>query len=97
MTVLVTCKFHEDPIKIKSLSSGQQVSHYKVMGNLCCRGNESFYRICLKFLWVLSHTHVMMHIQFDQDWPIPSEIFKFESLNGRQTDGGQFIYYKLTL
>ena len=43
--------------------------HYKSMGAFCCHGYQSFDPICPKILCSLSPTPVMLHIQFDQDWP----------------------------
>ena len=43
--------------------------HYKSMGAFCCHGNQSFDPICPKTLCSLFPTPVMLHIQFDQDWP----------------------------
>ena len=46
MPVLITCKFEEDLIK-----GGDIVfSHYKLMGDFCCHGNQSFDPICPKTL-----------------------------------------------
>ena len=69
------------------------------MGAFCCHGNQSFDPICPKTLCSLSPTPVMLHIKFDQDWPIG---FKFESVDDnddgrRRTDDGPLVYYKLTL
>ena len=44
--------------------------HYKSMGAFCCHGNQSFDSICPKTLCSLSPTPMMLHIKFDQDWPI---------------------------
>ena len=43
--------------------------HYKSMGAFCCHGNQSFEPICPKTLCSLSPPLVMLHINFDQDWP----------------------------
>ena len=80
--------------------------HYKSMGAFCCHGNQNFNPIFPKTLCTLSPTPVMLHIKFDHDWPTGLEIFKFESVDdgrrttdddGRQTDDGPLVYYKLTL
>ena len=42
----------------------------KSMGAFCCHGRQSFDPICLKTLCNLSPPSVMLHIKFDQDWPI---------------------------
>ena len=43
--------------------------HCKSMGAFCCHGHQSFYPICLKTLCNLSPSLMMLHINFDQDWP----------------------------
>ena len=44
--------------------------HYKSMWAFCCHGHQSFDPISLKTLCSLSPPPVMLHIKFDQDWPI---------------------------
>ena len=44
--------------------------HYKSMGAFCCHRHQSFGPICLKTLCSLPPPPVMLHIKFDQDWPI---------------------------
>ena len=44
--------------------------HCKSMGAFCCHGHQSFDPICIKTLCILSLPPVMLHIKFDQDWPI---------------------------
>ena len=44
--------------------------HYKSMGAFCCHGRQSFDPIYLKTLCSLSPPPMMLHIKFDQDWPI---------------------------
>ena len=41
----------------------------KSMGAFCCHGNQSFDPICPKTLCTLFPTPMMLHIEFDQDWP----------------------------
>ena len=41
MDVLVTCKYEEDPIKMKLQECSQQFPHYNPMGAICCLGNQS--------------------------------------------------------
>ena len=43
--------------------------HYKSIRAFCCHGHQSFDPICPKTLCSLSPTPVMLHIEFDQDWP----------------------------
>ena len=43
--------------------------HYKSMGTFCCHGHQSFDPICLKTVRSLSPPQVILHINFDQDWP----------------------------
>ena len=43
--------------------------HYKSMGAFCCHGHQSFYPICLKTLCSPSPPPMMLHINFNQDWP----------------------------
>ena len=56
--------------KMKMLSTGQNFPHYKSTGAFGCHGNQSFNRIWPKALCNLSLTPMMLHIKFDQDWPI---------------------------
>ena len=51
--------------------------HYKSTGVFCCHGNQSFAPSCRKILCSLSPSPMMLHIKFDQDWQLASEIFKF--------------------
>ena len=41
MDVLVTCKYEEDPIRMKAQESSQQFPHYNPMGAIRCHGNQS--------------------------------------------------------
>ena len=41
MVVLVTCKYEEDPIKMKALGCSQHFPHYNPMGAMGCHGNKS--------------------------------------------------------
>ena len=41
MDVLVTCKYEEDPIKMKALEWTQHFPHYNPMGAIRCHGNQS--------------------------------------------------------
>ena len=43
--------------------------HCKSMGAFCCHEHQSFYPNWLKTLCSLSPPPVMIHINFDQDWP----------------------------
>ena len=43
--------------------------HYKSMGAFCCHAIQSFDLICPKTLCSIFPTPMMLHIQFDQDWP----------------------------
>ena len=66
------------------------------MEAFCCHENQSFDPICPKYYaafplpqWCYTQNFI------DQ---LASEIFKFESVdNGRRTDDGPLVYYKLTL
>ena len=79
--------------------------HYKSMGAFCCHGNQSFDPIFSKTLCSLSPTPVMLHIKFDQDWPTgfrDIQVWKCGRRtttddDGRRTDDGPLVYYKLTL
>ena len=79
--------------------------HYKSMGAFCCHGNHSFDPIFPKTLCSLSPTPVMLHIKFDQDWPTgfrDIQVWKCGRRtttddDGRRTDDGPLVYYKLTL
>ena len=83
--------------KMKTLSMGQHFPHFKSMGAIGCRGNQSSEMICPKTLRSLSPTPMMLHIKFDQDWPIGLGDIQVWSVDGRTTDGGPLVYYKLTL
>ena len=74
------------------------------MGAFCCHGNQSFDPIFPKTLGSLSPTPVMLHIKFDRDWPTgfrDIQVWKCGRRttynNGRRTDDGTLVYYKLTL
>ena len=41
MDVLVTCKYEEDPIKMKALEWSQHFPHYNPMGAIRCHGLKS--------------------------------------------------------
>ena len=41
MNVLVTCKYEEDPIKMKALECSQHFPHYIPMGVIGCNGYNS--------------------------------------------------------
>ena len=41
MDVLVTCKYEEDPIKMKALEWTQHFPHYNPMGAIRCHGHQS--------------------------------------------------------
>ena len=41
MDVLVTCKYEEDPIKMKALECSQHFPHYNPLGAIGCHGNQS--------------------------------------------------------
>ena len=75
--------------------------HYKSMGPFYCHGNQSFDPICPKILCSLSPTPMMLHIKFDQDWPIgfrDIQVWKWGRRRTKTTtDGGPLVYYKLTL
>ena len=81
--------------------------HYKSMGAFCCHGNQSVDPICPKAVCSLSPTPVMLHIQFDQDWPTgfrDIQVWKCgrrrtttDADGRRRTDDGPLVYYKLTL
>ena len=75
------------------------------MGAFCCHGNQSFDPIFPKTLCSLSPTPVMLHKNLMKIGQLALEIFKFESVDdgqrrttdGRRTDDGPLVYYKLTL
>ena len=77
--------------------------NYKSMGAFCCHGNQSFDPIFPETLCSLSPTPVMLHIKFDQDWPTgfrDIQVWKCgrrTTYDGRRTDDGPLVYYKLTL
>ena len=54
MTVLVTCKFKENPSKKEGLRAVIAFPHCKSMGEFGCRGNQSFYPMCPKTLCNIS-------------------------------------------
>ena len=69
MHVLVTCKYEKDRIKSNRERWRHHFPHYKSMGAFCCHGHQSFDPICLKTLCSLSPPPVMLHINFDHNWP----------------------------
>ena len=70
MHVLVANKYKKDRIKNNREKVETSFPHYKSMGAFCCHGNQSFDPICPKTLCRLSLTPMMLHIKYDQDWPI---------------------------
>ena len=80
MHVLVTNKYKKDRIKNNREKVETSFPHYKSMGAFCCHGNQSFDPTCPKTLRRLSLTPMMLHIKYDQDWPLASGIFKFKSV-----------------
>ena len=97
MAVLVTYKYDEDLIKMKSPSSGQHFPHYNSVGAFGCRGNQSFDPIYPETLCCLSTTQMMLHIKFEQDWPTGLRDIQVWKYGRRRTDGEQMVYHKLTL
>ena len=94
MHVLVTCKYKKDRIKKKQQprKDGDRFPHYKSMGAFCCHGNQSFDPICPKALCSISPTPVMLHINFDQDWPTGfRDIQIWKCGRRRRTDGRRTI------
>ena len=69
--------------------------HYKLMGAFSCHGNQSFDPICPKTSCSLSPTPIMLHIKFDQDWPL-NGLQRYSHLKVWMTDHWYTIY-KLTL
>ena len=85
--------------KMKTLSIGQHFSHYKLMGDIGFRENQSFDLICPKTQCSLSPTPIMFHIKVDQDWPTglrDIRVWKCGRTTTRRTDGGPLVFYKLT-
>ena len=106
MHVLVTCKYEKDRIKNNREKVETSFSHYKSMGPFCCHGNQSFDPISPKTLRSFSPTPVMLHIKCNQDWPTgfrDIQVWKCGRRRrttedeGRRTDDGPLVYYKLTL
>ena len=69
MRDLKACPCHLQVLKGSDLNHQAKFPHYKSMGAFCCHGHQSFDPICLKTLCSLYPPPVMLHIQFDQDWP----------------------------
>ena len=70
--------------------------HYKSMRAFCCHGYQSFEPICLKTLCSLSPAPVMLHIEFDQDWPTGFRDIQVWKCGGRRRmDDRPLVYYKL--
>ena len=98
MHVLVTCKYKKDRIKTTEKRWIHHFPHYKSMGAFCCHGNQKFDQICPKTLGSLSPIPAMLHIKFDQHWPIGfRDIQVWKCGRRRRTDDGPLVYYKLTL
>ena len=59
--------------RIRSKATEKRWRHHfpplQVNGGFCCHGHQNFYPICLKTLCSLSPPPLMLHINFDQDWP----------------------------
>ena len=67
MTVFITCKFDEDPIKNYHFSE-QHFPHYKSMGATGCRGNSEFWSNLRKNL-VFRHSVASNSKVNDPIWP----------------------------
>ena len=61
--------------------------HYKSMEAFCCHGHQSFDPISLKTLCSLSPPPVMLHIKFDQVWPIGLRDIQVQKCNIFVTQG----------
>ena len=68
---LLPARLKKIRLKMKALSCPKHCPHYKPMGVLDfgCRGNQSFDPICPKTLSSLSPIPIMLHTNFDRDWP----------------------------
>ena len=99
MHVLVTCKYKKD--RIKNQWDKVETSFFLIISqwvNFCCHGNQSFDPICPKTLCSLFPPPVMLHIKFDQGWPIGfRDIQVWKCGRQRQMDDEPLVYYKLTL
>ena len=65
--------------------------HYKSMGAFCCHGNQSFDPICPKTICSLSPTPMMLHIKFDQDYPIGVRDIKFKCVKFSSLKGESLL------
>ena len=70
MHVLVTCKYKKDQIKSNPEKVETPFSPLKDSGGFLLPWTPEFDSMCLKTLCSLSPTPVMLHIKFDQNWPI---------------------------
>ena len=70
MSVLDTCKFGEVATKTDAAIARATFSHYESTEPNVCHGKHSFQLTCSKPLCSQSSTPTMLHIKFDQDWPV---------------------------
>ena len=64
IVILVTCKFEEDPIKMKTLGCSQHFPYYKPIGAIRCHGNQSSNPIWPKTKCSLFLARMMLQIKF---------------------------------
>ena len=69
MSVLVTRKFDEDPIKNERVRAIKTFCTLQVNGKFDCHGIQSSDLICPKTLYSIFPTPLMLHIKFDQYLP----------------------------
>ena len=67
MHVIVICKFHEDPTKMKNLRCSATFSHSKPMGHISCHSNQCSEAIFLICICKQSPTKDMLQIKFGWD------------------------------
>ena len=68
MPAVVTCKFEEEPIKMKELRCPQYFPYFKSMGATGCRGNKSCDLVWPKTVYSFSPLQ-FHYTQFDQVLP----------------------------
>ena len=83
---LLPARIKKYKLKMKELEWSQGFPHYNPMGAICCHGNQSSDPIRPGTLCSQSPTPMMLQMKLMTIGQLVSEIFMFESVDGR-TDG----------
>ena len=85
ITVFITCKFNEDPIKNKGCIFGTRFLHFKLIGDFYCHGNQ--------FWWNLLQNLKTGRIEFPIDlWNLQDQLAKIQRSVGQSWSNFIFIF-----